>query len=109
MRKLSLLTVAIFIASGFGTAFASDASEDAQALSAAKVGIRAAITIAENHVGGKAYEAELETEKGKTLYEVEVIKNGKEFEVTIDPVTGMVLSSEEEKEGDNESEHDEKD
>lgn len=107
MRKLSLLAVAVFISSvvGLGAAFASDASEDAQALGDANIGIQAAIAIAENQIGGKAYEAELETEKDKTLYEVEVIRNGKEFEVVVDPMTGKVLSSEEEKEGDNESEN----
>ncbi|MFQ5673133.1 MAG: PepSY domain-containing protein [Nitrospinales bacterium] len=106
MKKISLLTVATFIASifGLGTAFASDASKDAKALGEASLGIQAAIAIAENHVGGKAYEAELETEGGKIFYEVEVVRNGEEFELVIDPTTGKVLSSEKE-EDDHESEH----
>lgn len=107
MQKITIVAVAIFISAvaGLGAGVASDASEDAKLLSAAKLGIVDAITIAEKIVGGTAYEAELENEDGTIVYEVEVIKDGKEFEVLIDAITGAVLSTEEEHEDDG---HDQK-
>ena len=56
-----------------------------------------AIEIATKRVaGGKAFEAEPEMEKGKLIFEVELIAGDKVMEVEIDAMTGEVLEVEEE-------------
>ena len=107
MQTTTIIAVAFVISAvaGLGAGMASDAAEDAKLLSAATLGIVDAITIAEKTVGGTAYEAELGTEDGTIVYEVEVIKDGKEFEVLIDAMTGAVLSTAEEHEDDDDQKH----
>ena len=107
MQIITIVAAAIFIAAlgSVEAGMASDAAEDAKRLSAAKLGIGDAITLAEKTVGGTAYEAELETEDGTIVYAVEVIKDGKEFEVVIDAITGVVLSSAEEHEDGDDRKH----
>lgn len=102
MRNTTVVAVAISISvmAGLGAGLATDASEDAKRLSAAKLGIVDAITIAQKAVGGMAYEAELETADGAIVYEVEVIKDGKKFKVVVDAITGVVLATTEEHEDD---------
>ena len=63
----------------------------------------------ERQVGGaKITEIELETEGGKTTYEVEFTRNGKEYELQIDP-NGKILKLEEEEDDDDDDEEDEED
>ncbi len=57
---------------------------------------QAVLDAVENAVpGGNIQEAEKETEKGKVVYEVEVLKDGKEYEVEVSE-SGSVLEVEEE-------------
>lgn len=97
---LPALTAAVILAVGGGVAFAksgtvggdNDAITD---LARAKITLVQAVGAAEHHAGGRATAAELETEKGKTLYEVEVVAANKAvYDVTVDAGTGKVLSSE---------------
>jgi uncharacterized membrane protein YkoI len=93
---LSLLAFTAVLATGAGVAYASGANEnDALAdLAKARVTLVQAVGTAEKHVGGRATQAELETEKGQTAYEVEVVAaNRTVHDVKIDAVSGKVLSS----------------
>jgi len=78
-----------------------EAKEHADAKKAvvkAKITLREAVEIALKKVpGGKAVEAELETEDDGIEYEVEVIVGGKHMEIEIDPTTGAVKEAKEEK------------
>ena len=54
-----------------------------------------AVAAAEEHLtGGIAKEAELEYEDGQLLFEVELLKDGKEYEVYVSPNDGKILASE---------------
>ena len=114
--KLTLpaLALALILTAGGAAAFAksgADSSDnDAVAdLAKAKVTLVQAVTSAEQHAGGRATGAELETEKGKALYEVEVVAANKAvYDVTVDAGTGKVLASKIDK-ADSADEADEKD
>jgi len=55
-----------------------------------KINLTQAINVAESHAGGKAVSAELDDDT--PVYDVEVLKDGKFFEVKVDALTGKVLS-----------------
>ena len=68
---------------------------------------QAILDAVENAVpGGTIQEAEKETEKGKIVFEVEVLKGGKEYEVEVSE-SGEVLEVEEEDADDDDDEEDE--
>lgn len=97
---LPALAAAVILAVGGGVAFAKSgtAGDDNDAitdLARAKITLVQAVAAAEHHAGGRATAAELETEKGKTLYEIEVVAANKAvYDVTVDAGTGKVVSSE---------------
>lgn len=76
-----------------GSAMASDKAKDIQRLSEAKISLVDAIGIAEKHIGGKAIDADLDSDFGKVVYDVSVIKDTTEHEVRIDAVTGDVIGT----------------
>jgi len=98
--KMTLIGLVVLTLSAWGYAD-DDAKEQMYALKAqsvVKISMIQAIETAMKAVpGGKAFEAELEMEKGKPVYEVELLADGKFMEVEIDAVTGKVLEVEEEK------------
>jgi uncharacterized membrane protein YkoI len=59
----------------------------------ASVDLTQAIAAAEQHVGGKASSAEFERELGKSVYEIEVIKDQTVTEVHVDAASGKVISA----------------
>lgn len=59
-----------------------------------RITIGQAILIAEKETGGEAIEAELDEEDGVLIYEVEVLRDQTEIEVSINPETGDILSIE---------------
>jgi uncharacterized membrane protein YkoI len=59
--------------------------------SQAKISLTEAIKIAEQNVGGKAMEAELDDESNTIQFEIEILKDGKIHEVKVDGKTGKVL------------------
>lgn len=65
---------------------------------------------AEQHANGKASKAEYErtNKRGQWVYDVEVVAGAKVFDTKVDPTSGAVLSSTQDK-VDNDDEHDEKD
>lgn len=101
---VALASIAVYAAT------ASSPHNDAVAITQATVSLTQAIAAAEQHAGGKASKAEYEraTKKGQWVYDVEVVAGAKAFDVKVDPGTGAVLSSTEDK-VDQDDEHDEKD
>jgi uncharacterized membrane protein YkoI len=98
--KLALLVIAL--ATGGGMAYAVTSQQagmenDGLAIGKAKVSLTQAITTAEQQMGGKASRAEFEHEKGSWVFDVEVVKGDKVFDVRIDADKGTVLSSKEDK------------
>lgn len=86
--------------SGAGIVYASqldrEAQEDQQeiaALQQARIGLAQAVNTAEQHVRGKALSAELEMEKGKPVYEVEVARGKQVMAVEVDTQTGNILKT----------------
>ena len=62
-----------------------------------KIGMTQAVATAEQHVGGKASHVEYEQHKGQWVYGVEVVKDQKVMDVTVDPMSGKILASVEDK------------
>lgn len=92
------LVVAAGVATAGGLAVAKQTGvleNDAVAdLAKAKIGLSQAIAAAEAHTPGKATKAELESERGAVVFDVEVVTaDSKVFDVKIDAADGKVLSS----------------
>jgi uncharacterized membrane protein YkoI len=76
------------------TQAAESKDEEAKELtlfSQAKISLIKAIKAAEKKTGGKAIEAELNDESDTVQFEIEVLKDGKVYEVIVDGKTGKVL------------------
>ena len=95
--KLSLLAVTIAAAGSMAYAATGAMQNDAVAIATAKTSLIQAITVAEQHVGGKAMQAEYEKSKQGWVYEVEVVNGTKVFDVRVDADKGTVISSAEDK------------
>ena len=68
-------------------------SASAQTQAQSHVGITRAVTVAEERVGGTAFDAELEYNRGTPVYEVELTKAGVLHRVTVNATTGRVISA----------------
>ncbi len=80
-----------------GFAFTVHADDEALGLAEARISLVEAVTAAEQHVGGKAFQAEYEREKGQWVFEVAVVKDQQVMDVKVDSMTGKVLSAIEDK------------
>ena len=98
---VSLIAGALALGVSTSALYAQSGSEDATELT-----LTEAIAIAEAETGGAAIEAEWEMEDGVRLIEVAVLDGSDETELTIDPVTGEVLSMELEDDDMDDDEHD---
>lgn len=78
--KMLLATAAL--AAGLSTAALAQAPT---------VPLKQAVANAERAVGGKAFDAELDTTRGQLVYEVSLVKDGRVVEVEVDPASGKVL------------------
>ena len=97
-RNITLAALAALTATAIGTAYAaSHLEKDALAVTHAKIGMTQAVANAEQHVGGKASHVEYEQHKGQWVYGVEVVKDQKVMDVTVDPMSGKILASVEDK------------
>lgn len=67
---------------------------DALAVTSAKISLAQAATSAEKQVGGKAARAEYESYKGKSIFDVEVVKGADVMTVKVDATNGNILSVE---------------
>ena len=101
-RKIAIpaLIMAVGIATAGGLAFAKSSGEENDAiadLAKAKVTLTQAIGAAEAQSGGKATRAELESERGAIVYQVEVVTaDNKVLDIKVDAADGKVLSSKQE-------------
>jgi len=92
-KQLALPLIALGLMSM--NSFATEAERDAKALEATKITLTQAIDAALKKVEGKAYDASFEDDSLEPMYEVEVLKDGKSFQVYVDGVTGEVIRSRE--------------
>ena len=108
-RHTKLVVIAIVLASVGTIAYAANNVEnEALAIANAKIPMTQAITIAEQHVKGKAARAEYEHSKTGWVYDVEVVSGAKVFDVRVDASTGAIISSVEDK-ADHDDDHDKQD
>jgi uncharacterized membrane protein YkoI len=97
-RKVYLAILAALSMIAIGGAYAAQSSEnDALPISTAKIGLTQAVVAAERHAGGPAARAEYEREKGKWVFDVEVVKDVKVMNVKVDPMSGQVISTDEDR------------
>lgn len=94
IRKSILVIATLATAAAGVSAFAAGGSgNDARIIPNAKVSLSQAVTAAEQHVGGTASKAEVETHAGKPVYDVEVVKGPQVFDVKISPDQGTVIAT----------------
>jgi uncharacterized membrane protein YkoI len=91
----ALFTMVIMAGATANLAQASESKEkeakESALFSQAKISLTEAIKAAEQKVGGKAMEAELNDESNTVQFEIEVLKDGKIHEVIVDGKTGKLL------------------
>lgn len=75
-------------------AFANDKEEIAM-LDKSTISLTEAIALAEEHIGGRAFAAEVDDDSFAPRFEVTVTKDGKVFDVHVDGEKGEVLGSRE--------------
>jgi uncharacterized membrane protein YkoI len=110
-RKLLAIVVgtALVATAGAGAyAARQSGANDALAITNAQVSLAQAISVAEQHTGGKAAKAEFEQSKGQWTFDVEVVKGQTVFDVKLD-ANGTVLSATEDHADASEEEDDEQD
>jgi len=86
MKSLVILAAATAIAI---PAIAANAQTQPQS----HIGITRAVTVAEERIGGTAFDAELENDGGSPVYEVELTKAGAFYRVSVNATTGRVVSA----------------
>ena len=92
---VGLATAGVFAYANQSTATENDALAD---LAKAKISLVDAVNAAQQHTGGKATRAELEGERGTTVFNVEVATADlKVLDVRVDAITGKVLGTKEDK------------
>lgn len=91
--KTFLLAVAAFAAVGAagGAALPALAQADSTSRAVAKAPLAQAVAAAEQTVGGRAFDAELDHERGALVYEIDLVKNGRAVEARVDAATGKVI------------------
>jgi len=103
--KFYLTAAAMLYAAIIGSVFAES---DVSSIEDAKIGMAQAVTTAEQLVGGKAVHAEYERHKDQSTFDVEVVKDKKIMKVKVDPASGKVISSVEDRD-DGHKKHDKAD
>lgn len=108
--SVTVACLAALVSLGVNAATAGAHENDASAVMQAKVSLVEAIDAAERHVNGEAASADHEPsgKPGAWVYDIEVVTLSKFFEVKVDPTSGAVLSSSEDR-ADNDDRHDKKD
>ncbi len=97
-KMLSVLfALGIIVASSVNLAQA-EKSENKEAkelrlFNQATISLQDAIKAAEEKIGGKAMEAEVDDESAAVRFEIEVVKDGKVHEVMVDGKTGKVVKA----------------
>lgn len=86
------LVAASMMAAPVSAMAASDAAKYDRLASKAKLTLIQAIEKAQAHQGGVAVTADLDTQLGKTIFEVDVLSAGRLYEVFVDATSGDVLN-----------------
>lgn len=101
LTKVTTLLATVLVALGLSTNAMAGSNEKEQlaAINAAKISLSDAILLAEQEVGGRAVEAEVDDHRDEVFYyEIEVITpDGVEKEVRIDMNTGKIVKVEEDR------------
>jgi uncharacterized membrane protein YkoI len=97
---LFAITTLAFCSASFA---AVDSKNDAVSIGTAKIPLTHAITVAEHHLKGKAVRAELEDSSQGLVYDVEIVSSGKAFDVKVNPDSGQVMSSVEDRSDDDDA------
>lgn len=101
-HHLSILAATLAGAAGLTWAATAIVADEALAIRDAKVSLIQAITAAEKHIGGMATSAEYEREGTGWVFEVDVVKADKVFDVTVDADKCTVIAAREDMaDGDN--------
>jgi uncharacterized membrane protein YkoI len=109
LRNYTIAAFTLALATAGTAAYAADATQnDALAINKAQISLSQAVTTAEQHVHGKASRAEYEDTKNGWAYDVEVVRDKKVFDVTVDAKNGAVIASTQDA-VDHDDEHDETD
>ena len=91
----AMLAMVIMTGTAVNLAQASESkneeAKELQLFSQAKISLQDAIKAAEQKTGGKAMEAELNDKSDTVQFEVDVVKEGKIYEVIVDGKSGHVL------------------
>lgn len=58
-----------------------------------RISAQKAAAIAERHHHGRAVKVELDRERGRLVYEVDVVAGRREYDVKVDAYTGRIISS----------------
>ncbi|WP_300375822.1 PepSY domain-containing protein [Henriciella sp.] len=96
MKLAARSAIAALLIGGTATAGLAVADvEDAKALGEAQISLTDAITAAEAHTNGQAYEAQIEDDSFSPEFEVGIVANQKTYEVRVDGNTGEVIDSRE--------------
>lgn len=97
-QPLAVCALAILLAGGAAYGDDNETNGKAEMAATAKVTIEQAVKTASEKVSGKVIEAELEKDRNKLVWEVEIVTADKKvMEVHIDADTGAVIDVEEEK------------
>ncbi|MCG6942522.1 MAG: PepSY domain-containing protein [Thiohalocapsa sp.] len=100
--------ITTLLLAGLGGAHAASGTQnDALGINDAGISLTQAISAAEQHVGGKASKAEYEQEKGRSAFEVEVVKGTAVTDVVVDPANGAILSAKADKADQGDEDHEE--
>lgn len=90
-RVLSLCVVGLTLGN---SVYAMDVNE-VRAFDTATITLNQAIELAVNNIGGKAYEASFDDDNAQPTYEIDIVKDGKQYNVWVDGVKGEVIRSQE--------------
>jgi len=82
--RTPLLAVAALAASLAGVAHAQTAAPR-------PIGVAKAVSVAETTLGARAFEAELDRERGTLVYEIKLVKDGRALEAEVDATSGALL------------------
>jgi uncharacterized membrane protein YkoI len=83
MISITALTAAAALAAG----------ASAQTAAPKVVALSKAVSTAETSLGAKAFDAELDSDRGGLVYEIDLVKDGKPIEAEVDAVSGKLVRS----------------
>jgi len=108
MKKIGIAGALIVLSAISATTVLADRHEhenEAAALARAKISLQQAVDTATAAVPGQVLSAELDERRDQTAYFVEVVDQGRIYEVTIDSQSGKVIDKQLDREDDDDHDH----